>query len=314
MSIAFTFPGQGSQHIGMGKELADTYPVARAVFDEADDALDQKLSSLMWDGPLDELTLTENTQPALLTTSIAIIRVLTDLGVNISDTVKFAAGHSLGEYSALAAVGALSLADAVRLVRTRGLAMQKAVPVGEGAMAALLGLDFDDVVAIAEEAAQGDVCQVANDNSPGQVVISGSLAAVDRAIAISTEKGAKRAVKLPVSAPFHCSMMAPVADIMGVALAETEIRPPRVPIVANVSAKAIDDPAKIRTSLIAQVTGTVRWRESVAFMASNGVDTVYELGAGKVLTGLARRIDRNLKGIAIGIPADIEGQIDNLRG
>ena len=312
MVIALTFPGQGSQFLGMGKELADAYPVARRVFQETDDTLGQNLSSLMWDGPLDELTLTENTQPALLTTSVAVIRVLTELGLDIRKNVKFAAGHSLGEYSALSAVGAISLADAVRLVRKRGQAMQKAVPVGVGAMAALLGLDYVDVVAIAEEAAQGEVCQVANDNSPGQVVISGAVAAVERAMEISKDKGAKRAIKLPVSAPFHCAMMAPVADVMGVALAEIKVRPPMVPVIANVTAEPVDDPAKIRTRLISQVTGTVRWRESVAYMAGEGVDTFYEIGAGKVLTGLARRIDRGVKGIAIGTPADIEAQLPDL--
>lgn len=312
MTNAFTFPGQGSQHVGMGKELAETYKSARTAFDEVNDALDFDLSNLMFEGPADELTLTENTQPALLVVSVAVMRILAENGVVLPGAAQFVAGHSLGEYSALAAAGAISLADAAKLVRTRGRAMQEAVPVGAGAMAAILGLDFDDVVRVAEEAAGDDVCQAANDNAPGQVVVSGTAEAVGRAITIAQDKGAKRAILLPVSAPFHCSLMAPAADIMAEELALTEIRPPQVPVVANVLAEPITDPADIRKHLVAQVTGTVRWRESVVWMADNSIETLYELGSGKVLTGLARRIDKRLSGVPVGTPDEISAVIEAL--
>jgi len=305
MANAFTFPGQGSQHVGMGKDLADAFPAARAVFAEVDEVLGQNLSKVMFDGPLDELTLTENTQPALLAVSIAVLRVLGEGGVLLPGAASHVAGHSLGEYSALVAAGAFSLGEAAKLVKLRGQAMQQAVPVGEGAMAALIGLDFDVAVEVAAAAAEGETCQAANDNAPGQVVISGAAAAIERAIIIAEEKGAKRAIKLPVSAPFHCAMMAPAADIMAQALAATDIRPPQVPVIVNVLARPITDPSEIRAQLVAQVTGTVRWRESIAWLAANGVDTLYEIGAGKVLSGLARRIDRNLKGVPVNTPDDI---------
>lgn len=306
MANAFTFPGQGSQHVGMGKELAESFPAARAVFEETDEALGQNLSKMMFEGPSDELTLTQNTQPALLAVSMAVMRVLAERGVKLPGSADYVAGHSLGEYSALTAAGAFSLADAVRLVQTRGKAMQQAVPVGEGAMAALLGLDFEVAQEIAAEAAEGEVCQAANDNAPGQVVVSGAVAAVDRAIKIAEGRGAKRAIKLPVSAPFHCALMAPAADVMAEKLAQAEIHPPQVPVIVNVLAGPLTSPADIRTQLVAQITGTVRWRESIMWLAQNGVDTVYEIGAGKVLTGLARRIDRSLNGVAIGSAEDIE--------
>ena len=306
MSICFTFPGQGSQKVGMGRELADAYPAARAVFDEVDEALGQRLSALMWEGPEDELTLTENAQPALMAVSVAAARALESEGIAVADTASHVAGHSLGEYSALAAAGTFSLADAARLLKLRGQAMQRAVPVGEGAMAAVLGLEFDAVAAIAADAAGGDICQVANDNAPGQVVVSGSRAAVERAAELAKERGAQRAVMLPVSAPFHCALMAPAAEEMAAALGEVTVNAPAVPVVANVLAAPISDPDEIRARLVEQVTGTVRWRESVAWMAANGVDTLYEVGAGKVLTGLARRIDRALTGRAVGTPQDIE--------
>lgn len=312
MTNAFTFPGQGSQHVGMGKELAETYKSARTAFDEVNDALDFDLSNLMFEGPAVELTLTENTQPALLVVSVAVMRILAENGVVLPGAAQFVAGHSLGEYSALAAAGAISLADAAKLVRTRGRAMQEAVPVGAGAMAAILGLDFDDVVRVAEEAAGDDVCQAANDNAPGQVVVSGTAEAVGRAITIAQDKGAKRAILLPVSAPFHCSLMAPAADIMAEELALTEIRPPQVPVVANVLAEPITDPADIRKHLVAQVTGTVRWRESVVWMADNSIETLYELGSGKVLTGLARRIDKRFSGVPVGTPDEISAVIEAL--
>lgn len=313
MAVAFIFPGQGSQQVGMGKALADAYPAARAVFDEVDEALGEKLTATMWDGPEDKLTLTANAQPALMAVSLAVVRVLETEGVPLAKTAKYVAGHSLGEYSALAAAGALSLADTARLLRLRGDAMQKAVPVGEGAMAALLGLDHEQAVAVAEEAAQGDVCQAANDNAPGQVVISGAKAAIERAVVIAQEKGAKRAMLLPVSAPFHCALMAPAADAMADALAATDIRAPAVPVVANVLARPISDPADIRTRLVEQVTGTVRWRESVEWMAGDGITGTFELGAGKVLTGLSRRINRDVETQAIGTPEDIAAGLDALR-
>ena len=304
MSKAIVFPGQGAQSIGMGKALADTYPAAKAVFDEVDEALGEKLSALIWEGEQDTLTLTQNAQPALMATSLAAMRALEAEGVAITDA-SFVAGHSLGEYSALAATGALSIADTARLLRTRGSAMQEAVPVGVGAMAALLGLDFETVQAVASEAAQGDVCQAANDNDPSQVVVSGHLGAVERALVIAKEKGAKRAVLLPVSAPFHCVLMEPAARVMADALEAVEINTPVVPVVANVRADAVSDPAAIRTLLVEQVTGSVRWRESVGFMAAQGVDTIWEVGAGKALSGMIRRIAREIVCSPVGTPEDI---------
>ncbi|MRG72717.1 ACP S-malonyltransferase [Alphaproteobacteria bacterium HT1-32] len=307
MSRAFVFPGQGSQAVGMGKVLAEASPVAREVFEEVDDALSQKLSKLMFEGPEDELTLTENAQPALMAVSMALIRVLEkDGGIVIADKADFVAGHSLGEYSALAAAGAFGVADAARLLKTRGKAMQEAVPVGEGAMAALLGLDIDKVAEIAREAAGDEVCDIANDNSDGQVVVSGSRAAVERAVVLAGEAGAKRSVLLPVSAPFHCALMAPAADVMQAALAETSITPPNPRLIANVTADEVTDPDEIRALLFKQVTGMVRWRESVLAMKAKGVDTLIEVGSGKVLTGLVRRIDRELTGISVQGPDDIE--------
>jgi len=306
MSLALTFPGQGSQAVGMGKALADAFAPARAVFDEVDDALSQPLSRLTFEGPTDELTLTANAQPALMAVSMAVLRVLeAEAGLDVARDAAFVAGHSLGEYSALAAAGSLSIADTARLLRIRGDAMQRAVPVGEGAMAALLGLDYADAAAVAADAAQGEVCEAANDNGPGQVVVSGHKAAVDRAVALAQERGAKRAILLPVSAPFHCALMQPAAEAMRAALAEVRLAAPVVPLVANVTAGRLTDPEEIRASLVAQVTGTVRWRESVAFMAGEGVDMFYELGAGKVLTGLAKRIAPGAGTTAIGTPADV---------
>lgn len=304
MSKAFVFPGQGAQSIGMGKALAETYPAANAVFDEVDDALGEKLSALIWEGEQDELTLTQNAQPALMAMSLAAIRALEAEGVAITDA-SFVAGHSLGEYSALAAAGALSISDTARLLRTRGKAMQEAVPVGVGAMAALLGLDFEAAQAVASEAAQGEVCQAANDNDPGQVVVSGHLGAVERALVIAKEKGAKRAVMLPVSAPFHCALMEPAARVMSEALNAVTINAPAVPVVANVRAEAVSDPDLIRKLLIEQVTGSVRWRESVGYMAAQGVDTIWEVGAGKALAGMIRRIERSITCSAVGTPEDI---------
>ena len=306
MSLAFIFPGQGSQSVGMGKVLADAFPPARAVFDEIDAALGEKLSNVVWEGPPETLTLTENTQPALLAVSLAVMRVLeTESGIDLARDVSFVAGHSLGEYSALAAAGSLELGDAARLVRLRGRAMQKAVPVGSGAMAAVLGLEFNDIVAIAADAAQREVCQAANDNGGGQVVVSGDKAAVERAIELAKAKGARRAVLLPVSAPFHCMLMQPAADAMAQALAKVRLKAPVVPIVANASVEAIRDPRKIVHALVAQVTGTVRWRESIAFMAAQGVTAFYEIGAGKVLTGLVKRIAEGASGFAVGTPSDV---------
>jgi [acyl-carrier-protein] S-malonyltransferase len=307
MSMAFVFPGQGSQEVGMGKALADAFAAAREVFEEVDDALGQNLSKLMFEGPDDALRLTENAQPALMAVSMAVMRTLAaEGGFSLDGRVDYVAGHSLGEYSALAAAGAFSLGDAARLLKTRGRAMQEAVPVGEGAMAALLGLDLDAAREVAEAAAQGEVCQAANDNAPGQVVVSGHTAAVERALDIAKEKGARRAVLLPVSAPFHCSLMAPAADVMAEALEKTEISAPAVPLVANVTAESVADPDTIRRQLVEQVTGAVRWRESVLYMKDKGVDTLVEAGAGKVLSGLARRIDRELTGQALNGPEDIE--------
>jgi [acyl-carrier-protein] S-malonyltransferase len=305
MTIAFTFPGQGSQQTGMGKDLA-ALPEARRVFDEVDEALGEKLSTLMFEGPDSELTLTANAQPALMAVSLAVVRVLEARGFNLGASVKFVAGHSLGEYSALAAAGALSISDTARLLRVRGRAMQEAVPVGVGAMAALLNVDFPEAEKIAAEAAQGEVCQAANDNAPGQVVISGAMAAIERAIEIAPKYGARRCVLLPVSAPFHCAMMQPAADRMAEALESVTINAPAAPLVANVLARAVSSPDEIRKLLIQQITGAVRWRESVAYMAANGVKTIYELGAGRVLTGLARRIDRNLNAKSVGAPSEID--------
>jgi [acyl-carrier-protein] S-malonyltransferase len=306
MSLAFVFPGQGSQAVGMGKALADSFAPARAVFEEVDAALDEGLSKIIWEGPAEMLTLTENAQPALMAVSLAAMRVLeAEAGVDLARDAQFVAGHSLGEYSALAAAGALTLGDTARLLRIRGRAMQKAVPVGTGAMAALLGLDFDQAAAVAVEAAQGQICQAANDNGGGQVVVSGDKAAVERALEIAKEKGARRAMMLPVSAPFHCALMQPAADAMAVALADVALKPPVVPVVANVLAKPISDPGGIARALVAQVTGTVRWRESVAFMAAAGVTRFYEIGAGKVLSGLVKRIADGTSGIAIGTPDEV---------
>ncbi len=313
MSRAFVFPGQGSQAVGMGRDLAAAFPAARAVFEEVDDALGQKLSVLMAEGPEDQLTLTENAQPALMAVSMAVLRVLeAEGGFDLAKSGAFVAGHSLGEYSALAAAGTFSIADAARLLKIRGQAMQKAVPVGVGAMAALLGADFEQAREIAEAAAQGEVCQAANDNAPGQVVVSGHRAAVERAMAIAAERGIKRAVLLPVSAPFHCVLMQPAADRMAEALAGVAMQVPKLPVVANVTAEAVTDPARIRELLVAQVTGTVRWREGVLFMKAQGVDTLVELGAGKVLSGLAKRIDKEMSGVAVGAPADVEAFLKSL--
>ncbi|TCT11383.1 [acyl-carrier-protein] S-malonyltransferase [Tepidamorphus gemmatus] len=305
MSIAFVFPGQGSQTVGMGRALAEAYPAARAVFDEVDEALGERLSAVIWEGPEDRLTLTENAQPALMAVSMAVVRALEAEGVRLADTATFVAGHSLGEYSALAAAGAIELADAARLLRTRGRAMQAAVPVGEGAMAALLGLDYETALTVAEEAAQGEVCQAANDNAPGQVVVSGAKAAVERACEIARGKGAMKAMLLPVSAPFHCALMAPAAEVMRAALAATAVSAPAVPVVCNVLAAPIRDPEEIRRRLVEQVTGTVRWRESVLWMAANGVSELKEIGAGRVLTGLTKRIDRSVAAAAVGTPEDV---------
>jgi [acyl-carrier-protein] S-malonyltransferase len=306
MSLAFIFPGQGSQAVGMGKALADTFVQARAVFEEVDAALGEKLSKLIWEGPAEALTLTENAQPALMATSLAAMRVLeAEAGVDLARDAQFLAGHSLGEYSALAAARAFTIGEAARLVRIRGRAMQKAVPVGSGAMAALLGLEFDQAVAVAAEAAQGEVCQAANDNGGGQVVVSGNKAAVERAVEIARAKGAKRATMLPVSAPFHCALMGPAAEVMAAALADVTVRSPVVPIVANVLVKPLTDPRDIVRALVAQVTGTVRWRESVALMAAAGVTTFYEVGAGKVLSGLVKRIINGASGVSVGTPDDV---------
>ena len=306
MSLAFVFPGQGSQAVGMGKALADAFLPARVVFEEVDAALGDKLTKVIWEGPAETLTLTENAQPALMAVSLAATRVLeAEAGLDLARDAQFVAGHSLGEYSALAAAGALTIGDAARLVRIRGRAMQKAVPVGTGAMAALLGLDFDQAVTVAVEAAQGQVCEAANDNGGQQVVVSGDKGAVERAVEIAKGKGAKRAMMLPVSAPFHCALMRPAADAMAAALAEVAVKPPVVPIVANVLARPVSDPGDIVRALVAQVTGTVRWRESIAFMAAAGVTTFYEVGAGKVLSGLVKRIVDGASGVPIGTPGDI---------
>jgi [acyl-carrier-protein] S-malonyltransferase len=305
MGIAFVFPGQGSQSVGMGAELANAYPAARAVFDEVDAALDQKLSDLMFNGPLDTLTLTENAQPALMAVSLAVIRVLEAEGLQLAAKVQCVAGHSLGEYSALAAAEALTIADAARLLKARGRAMQTAVPVGQGAMAALLGVGKDAAEKLAAAAAQGEVCQVANDNEPTQAVISGTKSAIDRAAELAKAHGVRRFMPLNVSAPFHCALMQPAADAMAEALAKVEIRRPVVPLYSNVLAAPISDPAEIRKRLVEQVTGTVRWRESIAAMAAAGVTDIYEIGSGKVLAGLAKRIVPTLQAMPLGTPQEI---------
>ena len=313
MNRAFVFPGQGAQTIGMGRDLALAYPAAQAVFDEVDEALGEKLSALIWEGEQDALTLTANAQPALMATSLAAIRALEAEGVLLNDAA-FVAGHSLGEYSALAAAGAISVADTARLLRVRGTAMQEAVPVGIGAMAALLGLDFAAVQEVAAEAAQGEVCQAANDNDPGQVVVSGDKAAVERACEIAKTRGARRAVMLPVSAPFHCALMQPAADVMAGALADVEIKAPVVPLVANVRAEAVTEPDVIRALLVEQVTGSVRWRESVAYMADQGVSEIYEIGAGKALCGMIRRIAKQVATKPVGTPDDVSVAVAQIKG
>ncbi|QJF51517.1 ACP S-malonyltransferase [Roseobacter ponti] len=309
MSIAFVFPGQGAQTIGMGQALAAEWPAAQAVFDEVDDALGEKLSDLIREGDIETLTLTENAQPALMATSIAALRALEAEGIGL-DRVSYVAGHSLGEYSALAAAGTFSVADAARLLRTRGRAMQKAVPVGQGAMAAVLGLDFDTVTEIAAKAAEGQVCQVANENDPAQNVVSGDKEAVERATVLAKEAGAKRALLLPVSAPFHCALMAPAAEVMAGALQEVQMTAPKVPLVANVLAEAVTDPAQIRDLLIRQVTGQVRWKTSVEWMAAQGVTSFWEIGAGKALSGMIRRIAKEAETRSIGAPDDIKAALE----
>lgn len=313
MARAFIFPGQGAQAIGMGQALAEAYPAAKAVFDEVDAALGESLSGLIWDGDIETLTLTKNAQPALMATSLAAMAALEAEGVTV-EAADFVAGHSLGEYSALAAAGAISVGDTARLLRTRGTAMQEAVPVGEGAMAALLGLDFAKAAEVAEAASQGEVCAAANDNDPGQVVVSGAKAAVERAVDLAKEAGAKRAVMLPVSAPFHCALMAPAADVMAEALAGVEIRAPKVPVVANVRAEAVSDPDLIRQLLVEQVTGSVRWRESVMWMVAQGVTETWEIGAGKALTGMVRRIERSVATNTVGTPDEVAAAAAALKG
>lgn len=313
MSRAFVFPGQGSQAVGMGRELAEAFAEARHVFQEVDEALSQNLSKLMFEGPEDTLTLTENAQPALMAMSVAVVRVLEGQGkMDLAKTAGFVAGHSLGEYSALAAVGTFSLADTARLLKLRGQSMQKAVPVGVGAMAALLGSEYEQAKEIAALAAEGQVCEAANDNGAGQVVVSGHKEAVERAMKIAAEKGIKRAVLLPVSAPFHCALMQPAADAMAEALSNVTMNAPKVPLVANVVASAVTDPEVIRDLLVKQVTGTVRWREGVLYMKEQGISQLVELGAGKVLSGLAKRIDKELSGVAVGTPADIDAFLASL--
>jgi [acyl-carrier-protein] S-malonyltransferase len=313
MTIAFVFPGQGAQTVGMGRALAEASPAARAVFDEVDAALGEKLSELIWEGDIETLTLTRNAQPALMATSIAALRALEGEGAGIG-RAAFVAGHSLGEYSALTAAGALDLADTARLLRIRGEAMQKAVPAGQGAMAALLGLDFATASEVAAQAAQGEVCQAANDNDPAQVVVSGHKAAVERAVDLARARGAKRALLLPVSAPFHCALMEPAAQAMAEALAAVEIKAPKVPLVANVSAAPVSDPSEIRALLVQQVTGSVRWRESVAAMAAAGVTEIWEIGAGKALSGMIRRIDKTLVTRTVGTPDEVAAVAASLNG
>ena len=313
MARAFVFPGQGSQSVGMGLALAEAFPVAREVFEEVDDAIGRRLSKLMWEGPEADLTLTENAQPALMAVSLAAMRALEATGFVLGDKVAYVAGHSLGEYSALAASGALSLADTARLLKVRGRAMQQAVPVGEGAMAALLGADLAQAQELAAAASEGECCQAANDNAPGQVVISGKKTAIERAVELAPKFGARRAVLLPVSAPFHCALMQPAADAMAEALSGVTISAPAVPVVANVLAEPISDPEAIRTRLVEQVTGMVRWRETMAFLAGNGVDTVYEVGAGRVLTGMARRLN-GVEARSVGTPEELESAAAALNG
>ncbi len=311
MKRAFIFPGQGAQAIGMGKAFADEYPAAKAVFEEVDDALGEKLSALIWEGDKDELTLTRNAQPALMATSMAAMAALQAEGVSI-EQADFVAGHSLGEYSALCAAGALTLADTARLLRIRGKAMQEAVPVGQGAMAALLGLDFAAAMKVAEEAAQGEICQAANDNDPSQVVVSGHKGAVERACVLAKEAGAKRAMLLPVSAPFHCALMQPAADVMAAALADVTISAPKVPLIANVIAEATSDADQIRDLLVQQVTGSVRWRESMLWASAQGVGEAYEIGAGKALSGMIRRIDRAIACTAVNDPAGAKAAVEKI--
>ncbi|MBX4911186.1 MULTISPECIES: ACP S-malonyltransferase [Rhizobium] len=306
MTIAFTFPGQGSQAVGMGKDLAENFAEARAVFEEVDEALGEKLSDVMFNGPEDTLTLTANAQPALMAVSIAVVRVLQARGLDLKSNVAYVAGHSLGEYSALCAAGTFSLADTARLLRIRGNAMQAAVPVGVGAMAAIIGLEHADVVAACEEAAAIGACQIANDNGGGQIVISGEKAAVEKAAGLATDKGAKRAILLPVSAPFHSKLMAPAAEAMRAALVTVAKSDPVVPLIANVRAAPVTGADEIASLLVEQVTGQVRWRETVEWFAANGVTTLYELGSGKVLTGLARRIDKTINGVSVNGPSDID--------
>ena len=313
MTRAFIFPGQGSQTVGMGRELGEAFASAREVFDEVNEALGQNLTRLMWEGPQEDLTLTENAQPAIMAVSLAVMRVLeSESGVRLADKAAFVAGHSLGEYSALAAAGAFALSDAARLLKIRGQAMQRAVPVGAGAMAALLGLDYDAAAEVAAEAAQGEVCTAANDNGGGQVVVSGARAAVERAIEIAKTKGAKRSMLLPVSAPFHCALMQPAADEMADALASVELKTPVVPLVANVTASRVADPATIRQLLVEQVTGMVRWRESVLYMEAQGVTSFVEIGAGKALSGMVKRIAKEPEILAVGTPADVEAILKTL--
>ncbi len=307
MTRAFLFPGQGSQAVGMGKELAAAFAPARLVFDEVDDALSQKLSHLMFEGPETDLILTENAQPALMAVSMAVVRVLEqEFGVDLAAKGAYAAGHSLGEYSALCAMGALTLADTARLLKLRGQAMQKAVPVGEGAMAALLGVDLDVAQAVVEEAAEGEVVSCANDNGPGQVVISGKKTAVERALEVAKAKGGKRAMLLPVSAPFHCALMQPAADAMQAALEQVALVAPRLPVVSNVTARGESNPADIRKLLVAQVTGLVRWRELTLWLKQQGVEQAVELGSGKVLAGLVKRIEKSIEATSLNSPADLE--------
>lgn len=314
MSRAFIFPGQGAQTIGMGRDLAENFPAARAVFQEVDEALGEKLSDLIWEGEAEDLTLTRNAQPALMATSMAAMAALNAEGISVESHADYVAGHSLGEYAALCAAGSFTLADTARLLRIRGDAMQKAVPQGEGAMAALLGLDFAQAMEVAQEAAEGQICTAANDNDPAQVVISGAREAILRAVDIAKAKGAKRALLLPVSAPFHCALMEPAATAMAQALAEVEVKDPVVPLVGNVSARAESAAADIRANLIEQVTGRVRWRESVMWMAERGVVDFWEIGAGKALSGMVKRIDRSVETRAIGTADDIKAVMDALNG